>query len=127
MWAVVNNAGVTYSSEIEWCPIENFQRTIDVNTIGVIRVTKTFLPLLRKSQGRIVIVASMASIKNFKKRSNDYTFNLILLLLIGRVTVPGFTPYSMSKFAIVAFVDGLRREMMKWRVGVHLIEPSAYK
>lgn len=49
------------------------------------------------------------------------------MLLLGRVTVPGFTPYSMSKFAATAFADGLRREMKKWGVSVHVIEPSSYK
>ena len=49
------------------------------------------------------------------------------IFFLGRVTVPGFTPYSMSKFAAVAFADGLRREMKKWGVSVHVIEPSSYK
>ncbi|KAI9560428.1 hypothetical protein GHT06_014445 [Daphnia sinensis] len=105
LWAVVNNAGVACSSEIEWCPIDIFEKMLEVNTIGTVRVTKAFLPLLRQSQGRVVCVASMA----------------------GRVTVPGFTPYSMSKFAVVAFADGLRREMQKWGISVHCIEPSLYK
>jgi len=56
--------------------------------------------------------------------TNKFCFEINI---IGRVTVPGFTPYSMSKFAVVAFADGLRREMIKWRVSVHMIEPSAYK
>lgn len=105
LWSVVNNAGVACSSEVEWCPLEVFQRMFNVNTLGVVRVTKACLPLLRESQGRVVIVASMA----------------------GRVTVPGFTPYSMSKFAAGAFADGLRREMKKWGVSVHVVEPSSYK
>ncbi|EFX74132.1 hypothetical protein DAPPUDRAFT_200252 [Daphnia pulex] len=104
LWAVVNNAGVACSSEIEWCPINIFENMLEVNTLGTVRVTKAFLPLLRESQGRVVCVASMA----------------------GRVTVPGFTPYSMSKFAVVAFADGLRREMQKWGISVHCIEPSLY-
>ena len=53
------------STEIDWCPIEIFQRMLDVNTLGVVRVTKAFLPLLKESQeGRIVIMASMAGQDN---------------------------------------------------------------
>lgn len=50
-----------------------------------------------------------------------------LVLFLGRVVLPGMTPYSMSKFAAIALSDGLRREMKKWGVTVHSIEPSFYK
>jgi NAD(P)-dependent dehydrogenase (short-subunit alcohol dehydrogenase family) len=56
----VNNAGIGTYTEIEWCPVEVYQKILDVNTVGPIRVTQAFLPLLRKSQGRIVIIASLA-------------------------------------------------------------------
>lgn len=49
------------------------------------------------------------------------------MLDTGRVTVPGFTPYAMSKYAAVAFTDGLRRELKKFSVSVHVIEPSLYR
>ena len=39
----------------------------EVNTLGTVRVTKAFLPLLRESQGRVVCVASMAGILNILK------------------------------------------------------------
>jgi NAD(P)-dependent dehydrogenase (short-subunit alcohol dehydrogenase family) len=45
----------------------------------------------------------------------------------GRYTFPGFTAYSMSKSAAVSFADGLRREMKKWSITVHTIEPTLYK
>nr|CAD7203282.1 unnamed protein product [Timema douglasi] len=86
-------------------PVEIFQRIIEVNTIGSVRVTKAFLPLVRKSKGRLVFTASSA----------------------GRITFPGLVPYSMSKHAIVSFIDGLRREMRKWSVTVHGIEPMMYR
>ena len=98
----------------------------EVNTLGTVRVTKAFLPLLRESQGRVVCVASMAGILNILK-TQSYALKFLSVFRIGRVTVPGFTPYSMSKFAVVAFADGLRREMHKWGISVHCIEPSLYK
>ena len=60
LWAVVNNAGVACSSEIEWCPMEVYKQMLDVNTLGPVHVTKSFLPLLKQSQGRVVIVTSLA-------------------------------------------------------------------
>ena len=35
--------------------------------------------------------------------------------------------YSMSKYAYEAFSDGLRMEMKRWGVSVHIIEPGAFK
>ncbi len=72
----MNNAGIACSSEIEWCPVETFQRMLDVNTTGAVRVTKAFLPQLRESRGRVVIVASLAGIYNIIFLINDFFFNL---------------------------------------------------
>ena len=37
-----------------------YQQMLDVNTLGPVRVTKAFLPLLREAEGRVVVVASVA-------------------------------------------------------------------
>nr|CAD7413464.1 unnamed protein product [Timema cristinae] len=105
LWAVINNAGIFTLGEVELMPLEVFHRINEVNTIGSVRVTKAFLSLIRKSKGRFVFTASV----------------------LGRITVPGVVPYSMSKHAIVSFIDGLRREVRKWSVTVHGIEPMAYR
>ncbi|XP_052070486.1 17-beta-hydroxysteroid dehydrogenase type 6-like isoform X1 [Mytilus californianus] len=105
LWAVINNAGVASYVECEWCPLDVYQRLIDVNLTGVIRVTKAFLPLVRKNQGRVVTVASLA----------------------GRNGLPGFSAYSATKFGVIGFSECLRREMKKFNVKVITIEPSMYK
>ena len=57
---LVNNAGIA----LDWFPaseltVELFQKTFETNVLGVFRVTKALLPLLRKSKhGRIVNVSS---------------------------------------------------------------------
>ncbi|KAH9380040.1 hypothetical protein HPB48_006144 [Haemaphysalis longicornis] len=58
LWAVVANAGMMTSGLIEWMTMASITRIFDVNVFGVVRVVKKFLPLLRKSRGRAVIVAS---------------------------------------------------------------------
>ena len=57
---MVNNAGLGLVAEIEWCSVDQFQRILDVNVLGVVRVTKAFLPLLRHSKGRVINVASLS-------------------------------------------------------------------
>lgn len=60
LWGLVNNAGILCLAPIEWSPLKDFKRTADVNIWGMIDVTKTFLPLLKKSKGRVVNLGSMA-------------------------------------------------------------------
>jgi NAD(P)-dependent dehydrogenase (short-subunit alcohol dehydrogenase family) len=105
LFGLVNNAGLLYrAGPVEWTPAENFDKMMQVNVIGAARVTKALLPLLRKSHGRIVNVASMG----------------------GQISVPSQVAYSASKFAMEGFSDGLRREMFDWGVSVHIIEPGVF-
>ncbi|CAG2175299.1 unnamed protein product [Oppiella nova] len=105
LWAVVNNAGVVTYGHTEWGPFDEITKTFDVNVFGVIRVTRKFTPLIRLSQGRIVIVASLG----------------------GRLVADNLGVYCMSKFSIIAYSDALRREMRKFKVKVSTIEPLLFK
>jgi len=44
----------------EWVPLADFKKVADVNLWGVMDVTKTFLPLVKKAKGRVVFVGSVA-------------------------------------------------------------------
>ena len=55
----MNNAGIAVIAPVEWLPLEKFKRIADVNLWGLIEVTKTFLPLIKKAQGRVVNFSSM--------------------------------------------------------------------
>ncbi|CAG2102657.1 unnamed protein product [Medioppia subpectinata] len=106
LWAVVNNAGVAQFAFLEMgAGIDIFTKTFAVNVFGLVRVTKHCLPLLRRSGGRVVNMASVA----------------------GRFTFWGITAYCMSKHAVRAFSDGLRKELTGFGVKVVTIEPNMYK
>ncbi|XP_067119269.1 short-chain dehydrogenase/reductase family 9C member 7-like [Centruroides vittatus] len=104
LWAVVNNAGLGHASEIEWTPMETILKLFNVNVFGMVRVTQEFLPLLRKSKGRIVNLTSLTAF----------------------VRVPAATLYCMSKSAASTFSDGIRLEMRKWNIKVINIQPCMY-
>jgi len=105
LWAVVNNAGIANYQPAEFGEgVEDMERTFAVNVTGVVRVTKECLPLIRHSKGRIVNIASM----------------------MGRYSFSGLSYYCMSKFAVRAFSDSLRREMYSFGVKVITIEPMMY-
>lgn len=100
--AIVNNAGIGIGGPLEALDLEDFRRTIEVNTTGQLAVTKAFLPMLRRSQGRIVNMTSIG----------------------GRVAQPFAGPYVASKFALEAVTDVLRIELLGWNIDVIAIEPG---
>jgi NAD(P)-dependent dehydrogenase (short-subunit alcohol dehydrogenase family) len=102
---LVNNAGVAVSGPVEFVPIDELRRQLEVNLIGQVAVTQAFLPQLREARGRIVNVSSIG----------------------GRVALPLMSPYSASKFGLEAVSDSLRRELRDFGVGVILIEPGGVK
>lgn len=105
LWAVVNNAGVgTPSGPNDWLTIEDHKSMIAVNLLGVIDVTLSVLPLIRKARGRVVNIAS----------------------IFGRVS-PFGGPYSVSKFGVEAFNDSLRINMAHFGIKVCCIEPGFFK
>ena len=56
---MVNNAGIVLTAPIEWIPLEKFKQVADVNLWGLMDVTKTFLPLVKKASGRVVNLSSV--------------------------------------------------------------------
>ncbi|HEX6715104.1 MAG TPA: SDR family NAD(P)-dependent oxidoreductase [Thermoleophilaceae bacterium] len=99
---LVNNAGIGTGGPIEFIPLDDFERTLDVNVMGVVRTTQAMLPLLRLAHGRIVNISSIG----------------------GRVALPLVGPYAASKFAVEGLSDALRRELRPWGMHVALIEPG---
>jgi NAD(P)-dependent dehydrogenase (short-subunit alcohol dehydrogenase family) len=99
---LVNNAGIAVVGPLEFLPLDEFRRQMEVNLTGALAVTQTFLPLLRKSSGRIVFVSSIS----------------------GRVASPLLGPYAISKFAMEALADTLRRELYPWELKVAVIQPG---
>ena len=100
---LVNNAGITVPGPIEFLPIEELRRQLEVNTIGQIAVTQAFLPLIRKGHGRIVNMGSIG----------------------GRMATPFIGAYCASKFALEALTDSLRQELRPWDIGVSIVEPGS--
>lgn len=61
LWGLVNNAGILQCPmDAELQPITMCRRFMDVNFLGAVKMCQVFLPLLRRSRGRIVNVSSMA-------------------------------------------------------------------
>ena len=102
---LVNNAGIAVAAPLEFLPLDQLRRQLEVNVIGQVAVTQQFLPALRAARGRIVNVSSIG----------------------GRVALPLVAPYNASKFALEAISDSLRRELIPHGVDVIVIEPGGVK
>lgn len=101
--ALVNNAGVAYTGPLEFVPLDDFRRQLEVNLIGQLAVTRAVLPQLRLAGGRIVNVTSIG----------------------GLVATPFFGAYCASKFALEAVSDCLRTELRPWGIKTIAIEPGS--
>ncbi|KAL3056503.1 hypothetical protein OYC64_019065 [Pagothenia borchgrevinki] len=105
LWAVVNNAGIALpSGPTDWMTIYDYKNMLAVNLCGVIDVTLSVLPLIKKAKGRVVNVASV----------------------FGRVSAFG-GPYCVSKFGVESFNDSLRLNMAPFGIKVACIEPGFFK
>lgn len=99
---LVNNAGIAVGGPLEFLPVSELRRQLEINVIGQIAVTQAVLPLLRQSQGRIVNMGSIA----------------------GRSALPMMGAYAASKFALEALTDALRVELIPAGIEVSIIEPG---
>ncbi|XP_065515747.1 retinol dehydrogenase 16-like [Lathamus discolor] len=105
LWGLVNNAGIAFpAAPNEWLRKEDFLKVINVNLIGLIEVTLSLLPLVRRARGRVVNVASV----------------------MGRLSFFG-GGYCVSKFGVEAFSDSLRLDMRNFGVKVSVIEPGYFQ
>ncbi len=100
---LVNNAGIVVPGPLEFLPIGDLRRQLEVNVIGQVAVTQAMLPLLRVARGRIVNMGSIG----------------------GRMATPFVGAYAASKFALEALTDALRVEVRPWGIHVSIIEPGA--
>ena len=100
---LVNNAGVPGGGPFTKLSVEQIERVVRINYLGVLYCTKAFLPgMLESRRGHIVNVASLA----------------------GRYAVPGSSVYSSTKHAVVAFSEALYYELASEGVLVTTVNPS---
>jgi NAD(P)-dependent dehydrogenase (short-subunit alcohol dehydrogenase family) len=103
---VVNFAGIlTVGSLIEIAE-DALRRLLDVNVMGTFRVNRALFPLVLARHGRIVNISSETG---------------------WQTGMPFNGPYGMSKHAIEAYSDSLRRELMFLGVPVIKIQPGPFK
>lgn len=100
---LVNNAGMSAHAMFEDVDdLAWYETLMRINHWGAVWCTHAALPHLKRTQGRLVAVASLA----------------------GLVGVPGRTAYSGTKFAMVGFFEALRTELAGAGVSVTIAYPG---
>jgi len=100
---LVNNAGVISVGPVENQSLADFEEAMNNNFWSQVYTTLAALPeMRRRGQARIVNITSIG----------------------GKVSVPHLLPYCCSKFAAVAFSEGLRSELARTDVKVVTVAPG---
>lgn len=101
---VVNNAGYGLYGAFEMLTPEEVQQQYDVNVFGVMNMCREVIPVLRdQGNGTIVNISSMG----------------------GKFTIPYYSVYNSTKFAIEGFTEGLWYELQQFGITMKMVEPGA--
>ena len=92
----VANAGISFMGTLSTAPVEQVERTLAVNLLGVWRTDRAVVGELRRSRGYLLNIASVAAISH----------------------APMMGPYSAAKAGVEALTDSLRLELAPHGVAV---------
>jgi len=107
---LVNNAGVMLLGPIVDAPLEEWQRMVGLNLLGLLYCTHAALPhLLEAAEGEPRVVADVVNVSS----------------VAGRVARVNSGVYNATKHGVGAFSESLRQEVTARHVRVTLIEPGA--
>lgn len=102
---LINSAGYQKQGAVEDMEIDTFREHFETNLIGTVNAVKTCLNSVRRSNGRIINMSSIA----------------------GKTGLPYLSAYCSSKHAVEGFSDSLRMELKDSRIDVVIIEPGPIK
>jgi len=101
----ISNAGMGIGGPLEFSSLEDAQRQMDINWMGMVRMLHFVVPVMRRQGGgRILCVSSIG----------------------GLMGLPFQGLYSASKFAIEGYCEALRLEIRGFGIDVVLIEPGDF-
>ena len=107
---LINNAGVMLLGPIEDAPLEEWERMVHLNVLGLMYTAHAALPhLIQAADSGVRRVADMINISS----------------VAGRVARSGAGVYNLTKFGVGAFSESLRQEVTRRHVRVALVEPGA--
>lgn len=111
LYAIINNAGITYTAPFEFAEERRAREVMDVNVMAPYRITKRFLPLLKQyrrgnaAAARVINIASWA----------------------GQLGQPFIPFYNASKAAVMALSESMYYDLGLLGIHVVLASPGVTK
>ncbi len=103
---VFNNAGYGLAGPMEAITDEQLVREVDTNLLGVIRVTRAFIPYFReKKRGLFISTTSIG----------------------GLVAFPFFSVYHATKWGLEGWSESMAFELKQFGIGIKTISPGSTK
>ncbi|HET9593706.1 MAG TPA: SDR family NAD(P)-dependent oxidoreductase [Solirubrobacterales bacterium] len=109
---LVNNAGVMLLGPMLEAPVEEWQRMVEVNLLGLMYMTKAAVPHLLEAANGERSIRGVADVVNISS-------------VAGRIARRNSGVYNATKFGVGAFSESLRQEVTGRHVRVSLVEPGA--
>jgi NADP-dependent 3-hydroxy acid dehydrogenase YdfG len=107
---LINNAGVMLLGPVVDAPLDEWQRMVELNVLGLLYCAHAATPhLVKAAHSSDRGVADMINVSS----------------VAGRVARSGNGVYSLTKHGVGAFSESLRQELASKHVRVALIEPGA--
>lgn len=107
---LINNAGLMLLGPVLDAPVEEWERMVEINVLGLLYCAKAALPhLLDAAEQEPRRVADLVNVSS----------------VAGRQARLGSGVYNATKHAVGAFSESLRQEVTRRHVRVSLIEPGA--
>ena len=101
-----NNAGVAMMGTFEQVSLEEFEWLLGINLFGVVRMSKAFLPILKRQESAHIVNISS---------------------VFGLISPAGQAAYCTSKFAVRGFTEVLRHELEATGVSVSCVHPGGIR
>jgi NAD(P)-dependent dehydrogenase (short-subunit alcohol dehydrogenase family) len=120
---LVNNAGVALPAPLEFMPLAEFRRQLEVNLVGQLAVTQAVLPALRAAAD-----ASAQAVRTGTAGGRDLppAPRIVMIGSIGdRIAGPMIGAYHAAKFGLAGLTGSLRAELRPAGIEVVLVEPGA--
>jgi len=109
---VVNNAGVMLLGPATEAPLEEWQRMVSLNLMGLLNVTHAAIPhLLAAAEAEPRRVADLVNVSS----------------VAGRVARANASVYDLTKFGVVGFTESARQEFAHRHLRVSVVEPGVVR
>ncbi len=98
---IINNAGVGYRSFVELSDDHNIDNIVNVNWLGVVKVSRAFIPIFRKQKyGQFINISSIA----------------------GLVNLPLGSFYHSTKQAVESFSECMAYELLDFNISIATVQ-----